>query len=232
MVFISCSGCGRSFSYGAWSIHLAQTTNPDCRVIYDEQRAYIPESSDRALSPSPPPEVDDTHGDFFVDSTSENSDFFTWDDGDDDHDLGLSNSDRSSDSDLSWSDAESASAPEPLPMNPPSMPLPDNDSDSDDPMDDERGRLLNPSERRDIEDNILVKPVVIPFPGRAGETSQEAGPSGYAVYEEQVGVESANIYAPFASKADWEFARWAKRRGVGSTAASELMGIDGVSSVL
>lgn len=37
-----------------------------------------------------------------------------------------------------------------------------------------------------------------------------------------------NPRAPFNSKKDWEVARWAKLRGVGSTAFSELLAIDGV----
>lgn len=35
-------------------------------------------------------------------------------------------------------------------------------------------------------------------------------------------------YAPFASKIDWDLARWAKMRGPGSSAISELLAIDGV----
>ena len=35
-------------------------------------------------------------------------------------------------------------------------------------------------------------------------------------------------YAPFQSQMDWEIARWAKLRGPGSTAVSELFGIPGV----
>lgn len=38
-----------------------------------------------------------------------------------------------------------------------------------------------------------------------------------------------NPYAPFASRLDWEVARWAKLRGTGFTAVSELFGIAGVS---
>ena len=37
-----------------------------------------------------------------------------------------------------------------------------------------------------------------------------------------------NPWAPFNSKKDWEIARWAKLRGSGSTAFSELLAIDGV----
>lgn len=57
--------------------------------------------------------------------------------------------------------------------------------------------------------------------------------SGYARYEEQLGhtggpQESTNIYAPFANKTDWEFARFAKLRGPTSTAVEELLSIEGV----
>jgi hypothetical protein len=38
-----------------------------------------------------------------------------------------------------------------------------------------------------------------------------------------------NLYALFASKLDWEIARWAKLRGPGSNAMSELLKVEGVS---
>jgi hypothetical protein len=38
-----------------------------------------------------------------------------------------------------------------------------------------------------------------------------------------------NPWTPFHSKKDWEIAQWEKLRGVGSTAFSELLAIDGVS---
>jgi hypothetical protein len=37
-----------------------------------------------------------------------------------------------------------------------------------------------------------------------------------------------NMYAPFASRLDWEVARWAKLRGAGSTAFSDLLAVEGV----
>ncbi|KAI0323179.1 hypothetical protein GY45DRAFT_1236956, partial [Cubamyces sp. BRFM 1775] len=39
-------------------------------------------------------------------------------------------------------------------------------------------------------------------------------------------------YAPFVSEIDWEFARWAKMRGPGSTAVTELLKIRGLVSRL
>ncbi|KAG2361073.1 hypothetical protein BDR07DRAFT_1451775 [Suillus spraguei] len=41
-----------------------------------------------------------------------------------------------------------------------------------------------------------------------------------------------NIYAPFASKLDWDMAHWAKLRGSSSTAFSELVSIEGLSEKL
>ncbi|KAG1810188.1 uncharacterized protein HD556DRAFT_1428325 [Suillus plorans] len=41
-----------------------------------------------------------------------------------------------------------------------------------------------------------------------------------------------NLYHPFTSKMDWEVARWAKLRGVSSTAFSDLLAIEGVSERL
>lgn len=40
-----------------------------------------------------------------------------------------------------------------------------------------------------------------------------------------------NIYAPFKDKLNWEIARWAKLRGPGSTALSELLSTPGVGQL-
>ncbi|KAF9455149.1 hypothetical protein BDZ94DRAFT_1316632 [Collybia nuda] len=49
----------------------------------------------------------------------------------------------------------------------------------------------------------------------------------YIRYRQQLKDEK-NPYAPFKNKMDWEIARWAKLRGPGSTAFSELLSINGV----
>lgn len=43
---------------------------------------------------------------------------------------------------------------------------------------------------------------------------------------------SSNFWAPFTSKLDWEVAKWAKLRGAGSTAFSDLLAIEGVRCTL
>lgn len=59
-------------------------------------------------------------------------------------------------------------------------------------------------------------------PGRVDSRNTAAGVSADAKSA------AGNPYAPFTSKIDWEIARWAKLRGLGSTAFSELLAIDGV----
>ncbi|KAF6756066.1 hypothetical protein DFP72DRAFT_1008140 [Ephemerocybe angulata] len=54
---------------------------------------------------------------------------------------------------------------------------------------------------------------------------------GDEVYGQAVNNEE-NLWAPFASKLDWEVARWAKLRGPGSTALTELLAIEGVVDAL
>ena len=39
---------------------------------------------------------------------------------------------------------------------------------------------------------------------------------------------ASNLWAPFSSEIDWKVARWAKLRGAGSTAFSDLLAINGV----
>src|SRR5882757_2057796 len=134
MASITCPGCGGSFSYGAWSIHLAQTTNPRCHAIYEDQQAYLPGSSDRALSPSPQPDPEHVSGDFFGSDYNE-ANFIDW--GDSDEDVSLH---PPSDSNTSTSDAESEYDLDPWPATP-YMPnlhsLPDAaEPDADDPMED------------------------------------------------------------------------------------------------
>jgi hypothetical protein len=55
----------------------------------------------------------------------------------------------------------------------------------------------------------------------------------YEAYRDALSNANAvpNVWAPFSSKIDWEIARWAKLRGPGSTALSELLRIEGVRTL-
>ncbi|KAJ7438607.1 hypothetical protein FB451DRAFT_1447943 [Mycena latifolia] len=87
--------------------------------------------------------------------------------------------------------------------------------------------------RKITEDRFHEEPVIVKFPGnRAGEEMSKARcASAEEQYNAAVG-KSSNIYAPFASKMDWDIARWAKLRGSGSTAFTDLLEIDGVCKAL
>ncbi|KAI0634746.1 hypothetical protein C8Q77DRAFT_1253414 [Trametes polyzona] len=56
--------------------------------------------------------------------------------------------------------------------------------------------------------------------------------SAYETYQKYIDEANVNPYAPFTSRLDWEVARWAKMRGPGSTAVSELLQIEGLASLL
>lgn len=74
---------------------------------------------------------------------------------------------------------------------------------------------------------------VVRFPGQAGApiTDANSASNGYEKYSETVEGSNTNQWAPFTSRVDWEVARWAKLRGPGSTAFSELLAISGVRQV-
>ena len=73
--------------------------------------------------------------------------------------------------------------------------------------------------------HIYIKQFPSPF---AGIPVKVAGSEPvYIQYARQLG-RLDNPWAPFNSKLDWEIARWAKIRGPGSTAVTDLLRIDGV----
>ena len=80
----------------------------------------------------------------------------------------------------------------------------------------------------------LQRPLVIKHytsdkhPGAPVATGDaDTASTGYTEYAAKLGA-SKNPYAPFAHKLEWDFVRWSKLRGPGSTACDELLAIDGV----
>lgn len=74
-------------------------------------------------------------------------------------------------------------------------------------------------------------PFVVEFGGRAGEVVGKKHVSYVQYSQELRGEDVPGEWAPFSSRMEWEVARWAKLRGPGSTAFSELLGIDGVCNL-
>ncbi|KAJ7431099.1 hypothetical protein B0H11DRAFT_2386539 [Mycena galericulata] len=90
--------------------------------------------------------------------------------------------------------------------------------------------------RKAVEDRFHHKPVVVKYPGTsagkpllAGTTSET---SEHQYTSSLASSTKSNPWAPFNSKMDWEVAKWAKLRGSGSTAFTDLLHIDGVRESL
>ncbi|KAF9789139.1 hypothetical protein BJ322DRAFT_1017868 [Thelephora terrestris] len=91
-----------------------------------------------------------------------------------------------------------------------------------------------PANRNALIEESEGKPFVVKFGGRAGEmvgVNNKHLP--YTRYSQDLQAEDVPCeWAPFSTRIDWEIARWAKLRGPSSTALSELLGIDGLTSAL
>ncbi|KAI0370148.1 hypothetical protein BV20DRAFT_944964 [Pilatotrama ljubarskyi] len=68
--------------------------------------------------------------------------------------------------------------------------------------------------------------------GRPVSTSPQFPTSGYHGYGGRLSEGEDNPYAPFKSRLDWEMAHWAKSRGSGSTAFTDLLAIEGIVEAL
>lgn len=83
--------------------------------------------------------------------------------------------------------------------------------------------------REEVERSLRQGIYVEPFPrATAGAPADEQSLPDRG--QDPGGLAPENPYAPFASRIDWEIARWAKLRGPGSTVVTELLSIPGVSS--
>ena len=115
---------------------------------------------------------------------------------------------------------------EPPPVNLPDLPIPmDEDVDV---------HVLDRDARQRVESQASGKTTVVRFPGtEAGKVHASHGEgidSSHWAYAASVGITAGAPYAPFKSKLDWEVARWAKLRGPGATALTDLLKIENVSS--
>ncbi|KAI0746222.1 hypothetical protein C8Q80DRAFT_1105448 [Daedaleopsis nitida] len=94
-----------------------------------------------------------------------------------------------------------------------------------------------PAERAAAERGARRKTHIVSFPGASAgsplpdATASETTNEQYASHLNHPTRES-NMYAPFRSRVDWEVAKWAKLRGAGSTAFSDLLAIEGIAQQL
>jgi hypothetical protein len=88
--------------------------------------------------------------------------------------------------------------------------------------------------RSSTEELLKNKPFVVQYPtaSGAGMIHTDGGAWTNETYGRNVNTSDIEgIYAPFASKLEWEFVRWAKLQGPSSTAITDLLNIKGVSTL-
>jgi hypothetical protein len=199
-----CPGCNNTFTLRGYQSHLAQSNDPLCSAVFDQlKKAYEINQDDSDSDSERELSDDEDHGE---DAEMEQS----WEptrEGAPDHeeeDIGtaIDNEDN---------------------LNP--------GSETDEDLNNQQLEHEN-RDRYIIGDGYGVKPAVRiryrdkHLSSHAGEvlSQEETRDSGYGAALNG----GNNPWSPFNSKKDWEFAKWAKLRGVGSTAFSDLLAIDGV----
>lgn len=228
------------FSVSGLSKHLAMTRQPACAAVYEAQldRSFtLPPSGVNTrldvLSLPDPPDVDmdvnpvQFEGDYFGEYT----------DGDFDPPQSPEPSSRGSSSDDDPHPPHSGWEPEPNPPPPSATPVEPLAPESTAPV---GPAIPSQARRQTIEKTIPGdrKTFTVPFPSPtaaaaipADQIHSKLSSSTYHDYQHSVdpsGGSATNLYAPFTSRLDWEVARWAKLRGSGSTAFSDLLGIEEV----
>ncbi|KAJ3555685.1 hypothetical protein NM688_g2437 [Phlebia brevispora] len=231
---IQCPGCLSYFTLTGYSRHLTQSKDPRCVAVRTERDTYFPRLSDSdsdSDSPSTDGEARHFAGDYFAGASDYQDDEFGWEE---------NSTDSDSDDDLENIADESASdSGYGIHWDPPMDTSP---SPSPEPMEEESSEdELALEHRRQMEEymkGLHRKPaVVVRFGGEAGKVIQAPirprQQYDNHTYQASLGPGSAqNPWYPFTSKLDWEVAKWAKLRGPGDTAFSELLSIAGVRESL
>lgn len=242
MVYATCAGCFKSCKTrtGFFS-HLEQSQNPLCKkILQDLQDDPIFDSDTNSESnyggdtSSGPMDVDDgLDGDFpdpvpFEGDALGSADDYagSFDDfGQDDGDV----SDRGEEELTRALDLEQEDGWEPERHS--AAIIEDNvtgTGDFDEEVDREMEELwFRSCERADSAPRIVPYSAYHPN-SRPGAVLHHHEPNDIS-YCQKVSSDGSDIWAPFTSEVDWRIAKWAKLRGPGSTAFSELLGIDGVS---
>ncbi|KAJ7728556.1 hypothetical protein B0H14DRAFT_3518585 [Mycena olivaceomarginata] len=235
-----CPGCNTECNGGkGLSLHLRLTQNLACNAILTAAENHVGSIPRKFAVPEEPTQEQPQDYGLPQGQTVFGGDFFGEDytagdfpaDSDDERD----DSDEESETDLVEEDREAASRADlESGYEAPRMPI----ADEDDPMTTpSRHPPPTPDARKIAEDRFHHKPIVEKFPGgRAGRpipltqapTQNSEQRYGSALDDSPTN----NPYAPFKSKLDWEVARWAKLRGSGSTAFTDLLHIEGVRESL
>jgi hypothetical protein len=240
-----CPHCRRQFSHSGFTFHGLRSSDQKCREAYrqsviDQLLADVEERSDAdavsdeedGLAPVIDNNGDDT-GAMDVDQPFEiESDVdCNWSDGQDSPaDTDTDSSDIDTNSDVDEDDVErlrqlldnveilpldaEVQLPSPEPEIPPAP--------EDPQLEDEPAQPNDPNIRHDT--GVFVEKFT---EGQAGTPIETSDIPAHIQYQKKLDGRD-DAFAPFDSKIDWEFARWAKTRGISETAVNDLLSIEGV----
>ena len=238
---VLCPGCGGSFALGAGYVnHIRLSRNADCAAIYQQSLLYQYNTDS------------DYDNDNQEDQHADIEDYFVEGDGDDmDYEWSVQDiAAEQGNENEGWEEKIDNSALEMDEIEPEEYYESDSDEDEfggefeecwepppqaypsemnfEDELDDDLG--LSREARLAAEDAFRKSPVIEKYPdSRAGApVSHDRIASRNESYAQAVN-NVHNPWAPFLSQMDWEVAQWAKLRGPGSTAMSDLLKVDGVS---
>ncbi|PIL31105.1 hypothetical protein GSI_05801 [Ganoderma sinense ZZ0214-1] len=238
-----CPGCLKTFTSSGLANHLAQTHQPACISARDAAH-----HSRSVPSPSAPSLPDDF--DMDADPIPFEGDYFgTYSDVDFDDDP-PSDSGSDPEDDDEFEDEVDMHGWEPplrctanVVAGQPAMgPVAMDDMPEDPAGSASDQHLTSQAERRAAEATFRKtrNTFIVPFPIDTAGTpipptdlsTETIERVTYQHYQKGLDGSDHNPYAPFSSHRDWEVARWAKMRGPGSTAFSDLLAIEGVAQLL
>ena len=215
-----CSGSGKSFtSSGYWS-HLTQSQNPSCQAILEQQLIRVCSDSDNSSSSG-----NDIR---LTPADNLDNDFGQMDDG-----IESTGSDDEADKDQRAMNHELEMSWKPSRVGESGSGVPDDSEDSDSGSDSDLDYTFCcfSTEQRVHECTAHIVRYSSKYPSsRAGAVVSFAGQTVDDCYSSSLGSRG-NSWTPFTSKIDWEVAFWAKMRGPGSTAFSDLLAINGVGDI-
>ena len=246
----ACSGCNKVFTVSGLSKHLSQTRKSACVAVRIQRQSGLlrppapavitlsePSGASSAAEPQRMSLVDvdmeaapiPFEGDFFGDYTA-----------DEFEDLPISESADESDDDDDDHDTPVPSGWEPPPLPPSQLHALPTSHPSTSDLSEARTSIASAAncsshaERNAAEATAQKRKThVVSFPlSTAAAPMTTPLPPNTSTYQQYgAAIDDADLnnpYAPFTSRIDWQLARWAKLRGPGSTAFSDLLAIEEV----
>ncbi|KAG1745470.1 uncharacterized protein EDB91DRAFT_1236355 [Suillus paluster] len=216
-----CDGCSSTFTESGYSRHLAHTRNPACVSIYDDMYNYMPSHSQEIFE-----DFDSDHlpgnSSLQLPEDKDPEDQLKWNVDEDEDDLEeVDNDGWVAEQEADW-EPPIQGAEEPAGINDENIPMDKEDTVVD---------LDQHMHTRHYEAELPLHqgPYITKFPIQSARAIIDdefmQAKHGYQSYCDKL---HGNNWAPFTSHINYEVARWAKLRGQGSTAFSDLLDIEGV----